>query len=77
MRTLHGAALKAHLEAVERRKQIREDYQWLIDTGETHGEALARRLRFPSVSTFERYLYRNQIPVRHECCHNSRTRRAA
>jgi hypothetical protein len=69
MTTLHGAGLASHLKRLERLQQVSEDYEWLIATGETHSETLAKRLFFPSVSTFERYLWRNHIPVRHTCLH--------
>lgn len=52
--------------AAARRAAVTEDYEDLIRTGETHAEAIARRLRFPSVSTMERSLYRNGITIRHD-----------
>jgi hypothetical protein len=67
MTTLHGAGLASHLKRLERLEKVSEDYAYLIATGETHSETLAKRLFFPSVSTFERYLWRNEIPVRHTC----------
>jgi hypothetical protein len=65
MTTLRGAALRAHEQAAERLQAIREDYPYLIATGETHSQRVAQRLGFPSVATLERYLQRHGIPIQH------------
>jgi hypothetical protein len=72
MTTLHGAGLASHLKRLERLQQVSEDYEWLIATGETHGETLAKRLFFPSRAALERYLERNNIQIHHDHRRNSR-----
>ena len=64
-RPLRGAALQAHLDAEKHRKNVREDYEWLIEAGETHPDRITARLGFGSVETLNRYLYRAGIPIRH------------
>lgn len=59
------ASPEAVQAARERLAIIREDYNYLIEAGETHPHRLARRLGFTNDKTLERYLYRNKIPVRH------------
>jgi hypothetical protein len=72
-----SASLKAQAEAAERLARFREDYQYLVDTGETHSEAFAKRLRSPNVAAMERYMWRHGIPIRHDHTFNTRKRRAA
>lgn len=55
----------SHEQDEKRRQAIREDYEWLIRTGETHSQRVAQRLGFPSVATLDRYLHRAGIPIRH------------
>ena len=64
-RPLRGVALRAHVDAIDRRQEVLEDYEFLIETGETNPEMIAQRLGFNSVNTLDRYLYRNNIPLKH------------
>jgi len=48
------------------RQHFCEDYIYLIMTGETNGEAIARRLGFTSVEVLNRYTYRVGLHPLHE-----------
>ena len=56
---------RVQTEAAKRRQAVREDYEWLIATGETNPERIALRLGFASVATLDRYLHRADVPLRH------------
>jgi hypothetical protein len=48
------------------RQAFCENYVWLIMTGETNAEVIARRLGCNSVATMERHLYRVGLHPLHE-----------
>lgn len=45
---------------------VREDLQFLVDSGVREGVDLARRLGFTNENAFERYCYRHEIPLLHK-----------